>query len=92
MCAALVGQLAILWWSLDGFLALSVFCTVATTPMLWVFNGLHYVYAGLALLGLLSLRWARARLPYLMLLLVTALALPVQLWPVQHGYLTCDGP
>lgn len=92
VAGALAAQLGLLWWSLDGFLALSVFCTVAAAPLLWIFNALHHGYAGLLLLGLASLVWPPARLPYLALLALTLPALPVQAWLVRHGHLSCDGP
>lgn len=88
--AMLVLQICLCWLSLSEVMAMSIFCTGPRLPSLAWFGYIHFVFAGIFLLGLASLPWPRIRMPYIVLLLLTLPALPLQIWLVGQGYLGCD--
>jgi len=90
---ALLGcQALLLWLSLDVFFKIGAFCTGAGSRLLSLFGYVHFAFAALLLLGLVSLARPALRLPYLVAIAVALTALPVQAWLVDHHYLLCDAP
>jgi hypothetical protein len=57
-----------------------------------VFGVLHFAFLGLLGVGLVSLRFRKLRLPYVVLVIAALAMLPVQASLVSHGALGCDGP
>jgi hypothetical protein len=93
VAALLALQLSLLWLSLGPLGQASVFCTGPnSSPLAGAFGGLHLLFLALAVLGLVSLRIARLRLLYAVLLVIGVAALPLQAKLVSEGLLTCDGP
>lgn len=87
----LAGQGVLAWLSMGPLAEISLFCTGAK-GRLEFFGFLHLLFAGLFVLGLVSLAWSRIRLVYAALIVVSLLALPVQARLVDRGQLHCDGP
>lgn len=86
-------QLSLLWLSLGPLDRVSVFCTgPRSSAIAGVFGGLHLLFLGLGVLGIVSLRFARLRLFYAVLLILGVTALPIQAKLVSDGQLRCDGP
>lgn len=77
-------------FSFNGVWAIGIFCTATHEPALESFGSIHFVYAGLFLLGLIALGWRRLRLPYAAALALSLTALPVQYWLVHEKHLYCD--
>lgn len=93
VAALLAVQLSLLWLSFGPLDRASVFCTGPNSSAIaGVFGGLHLLFLGLAILGVVSLRFARLRLLYAVLLLLGVTALPLQAKLVSDGQLRCDGP
>ncbi|MEO6386985.1 MAG: hypothetical protein ABIT16_12225 [Croceibacterium sp.] len=93
--ALLLIQFALFLLSLDAgaFLYISAFCTgPAASRLGLLFGSLHLVLVMLFLMGLLSLSFARLRLAYIGLVMISLALLPVQATFVSQGALTCDGP
>ena len=89
----LLGQIVVFWASVSGHEQFSIFCTgPASSSLSWLFSGLHLLFLGLLMLGLLSMKVARLRGPYLALLTLALVMLPVQARFVHGGVLSCDGP
>lgn len=76
--------------SFGGVWAIGIFCTATREPALEVFGSVHFVYAGLFLIGLVALAWRRLRLVYAIALALSLLALPIQAWLVHEERLYCD--
>lgn len=93
VAALLVLQLSLLWLSLGPFDRASVFCTgPSSSAVATVFGALHLLFLALLVLGAISLRIARLRLLYALLLLLGIAALPLQANLVASGQLHCDAP
>jgi len=90
--ALLVAQVALFVLSLDAFMAISVFCTVTTGASPPILGFVHLAYLGLFFIGVISLSWRRARLPYLAAISLALMALPLQVWLLENDRLQCDGP
>ncbi|UKK86082.1 hypothetical protein L7H23_08260 [Sphingopyxis sp. BSN-002] len=71
---------------------IGIFCTAPQDPVLENFGWVHALYVALLLVGLASLIWKPARLPYVIAFLLSSAALPLQYWWVQEGRLYCDAP
>ena len=87
---AVQGGLA--WMSMGPLSKISVFCTGTRSSSLEAFGYVHVLFAGLFVLGLISLIWTRMRVVYAALIVASLLALPVQASLVDRGQLHCDGP
>jgi hypothetical protein len=86
-------QLGILWASVSGYEQISIFCTgPATSNLSWVFGARHLLFLALFVMGLLSIRATALRVPYLALLTVALIILPVQASLVHRHALSCDAP
>lgn len=86
-------QLCLLWLSMGAFDRASVFCTgPSSSGIAAVFGALHLMFVALMVLGAVSLRFARFRLVYAVLLLQGITALPLQAKLVADGQLQCDAP
>jgi len=93
VAAFLVLQVVLFWLSMDEHMEISIFCAGGATNPLGLFFGLiHLLLFGLLFLGILSFRFSELRLPYIGLLAVSLLALPVQASLVEHHRLSCDAP
>ena len=88
----LIAQVVLFWLSLDAVMAISMFCTVTTGRSPPIFGYVHLVYLILFLVGLASLFWQRARLPYVAAISIALLALPAQVWLLENDRLHCDAP
>ena len=89
----LLGQVVILWASVSGHEQFSVFCTgPASSSLSWLFGGLHLLFLVLLILGMLSLKVIKLREPYIALLALALVMLPVQARFVHRGALSCDVP
>ena len=88
----LVAQVVLFWVSLDTIMAISMFCTVTTGSSPPIFGYVHLAYLFLFLVGLASLFWQRARLPYVAAISIALLALPMQVWMLENDKLRCEGP
>lgn len=89
----LVVQFILFWESLGPLFPISIFCTAERSQTLSLGFGLvHLMLAALFVLGLVSLRWPRARLTYVALILLCLCALPVQAVLVAKHQLWCDFP
>ena len=87
--ALLVAQVVLFGLSLDAVMAISMFCTVTTGSSPPIFGYMHLVYFILFLVGVTSLFWQRARVPYLVAISIALLALPVQAWMLENDKLEC---
>ena len=88
----LVAQVILFLISVSAFSAISVFCSVTTGSAPQLFTIIHFIYLGLFLFGVASLFfWRMGRKIYIAAILVALVALPVQLWLLDSGYLRCDG-
>lgn len=93
VASLLLIQIVLLGLSMDVLMEISIFCTgPAASHLGLLFGILHWTFLGLALTGLLSLRFNRLRVPYVALVIVAIAALPVQATLVSHDILSCDGP
>jgi len=93
VAALLALQLLLLWLSLGPLDRASVFCTgPRSSTLAGLFGGLHLLFLALAVLGVVSLRFARLRLLYAALLVLGVAALPIQAKLVSNGQLRCDAP
>ena len=89
----LVAQVILFLVSISSFMAISAFCSVTTGGSLPLFTIIHFAYLALFIFGALSLFfWRLGRKIYIVAILVALMALPVQLWLLDNGYLRCDGP
>ena len=88
----LVVQLILFLVSLNAFMSISIFCSLTAGSAPPFFTILHFAYLGLFLLGIASLFWRPARLIYIAGITIALLALPVQLWLLDSGYLKCGAP
>lgn len=88
----LVAQVVLFWLSLDAVMAISMFCAVTAGKSPPIFGYVHLAYLFLFLVGLASLFWKRARLPYVAAISIALLALPMQVWMLENDKLQCDGP
>ena len=77
--------------SVNAFMSISIFCSVTAGRAPPFFTVIHFAYLGLFLLGIASLFWRPCRRIYIAAIVVALLALPVQLWLLDSGHLTCDG-
>ena len=88
----LVAQVVLFLISVSSFMAISVFCSVTTGGSPPWFTIIHFIYLGLFLFGIASLFfWHLGRKIYIAAILVALIALPIQLWLLDSGYLRCDG-
>jgi hypothetical protein len=86
-------QVLVLLASLGPLLKVSIFCTGPRSSVLaGLFGGIHLLFLGLLVLGLLSLRFSSLRLAYAALLVIGLGALPLQAMLVSNGDLQCDLP
>lgn len=88
----LVVQVVLFLVSISSFMAISVFCSITTGDAPPLFEVIHLAYLGLFLFGIASLFWVPGRKFYIAAIIVALLALPIQLWLLDSGYLRCDGP
>ena len=72
--------------SVNAFMSISIFCSVTAGRAPPFFTVIHFAYLGIA-----SLFWRPCRRIYIAAIVVALLALPVQLWLLDSGHLTCDG-
>lgn len=88
----LVVQVILFLVSVSSFMAISVFCSVTTGGSPPLFTIIHFIYLGLFLFGVASLFfWRLGRKIYAAAIIIALLALPLQLWLLDSGYLRCDG-
>lgn len=87
--ALLVAQVILFFLSLSELMAISVFCSVTGGKMPPIFTVIHLSYLGLFLFGVASLFWSRGRRIYIGAISLALLALPVQAWLLDSGYLQC---
>ena len=93
VASLLLLQVIVFWLSMNIWMQISVFCTgPASSPLSIPFGLLHLLLLVLSLFGLTSLRVARLRLPYIVVLTLALILLGVQALLVANGLLTCDGP
>jgi len=89
----LVLQMMVLIISLSTYNEVSIFCTGPAHGLLqWMFALLHLLLFILLAVGIFSLKWRRVRPFYLIILVISLAALPVQAKLVHAGALQCDGP
>lgn len=90
----IVLQLAVLIWSLTTKLgsAYSMFCAVGDDGLGDAFSSLHFIFFLLLPLGLASLRFARLRIVYAVILFASLAALTQQQSLLSDGHLHCDAP
>lgn len=89
----LVVQVILFLVSVSSFMAISVFCSVTAGRSPPLFTIIHFIYLALFLFGVASLFfWRAGRKIYIAAIIVALMALPVQLWLLDSGYLRCDGP
>ena len=89
----LVAQVILVLVSISSFMAISVFCSVTAGRSPPLFTIIHFTYLGLSLFGAASLFfWRLGRKIYIAAIIVALMALPIQLWLLDSGYLRCDGP
>ena len=88
----LVVQVILFFISVSSFMAISVFCSVTTGGAPPLITIVHFAYLGLFLFGIASLFWRPGRKIYIVAIMIALIALPVQLWLLDSGYLRCDGP
>jgi hypothetical protein len=93
VAALLAVQLGVLVASFGPWLQVSIFCTgPRSSTLAGLFGAVHMLFAGLLLVGALSVRFPSLRLPYAALLVVGLTALPMQASLVSNGQLKCDLP
>ena len=95
MAVLLITQLGIFLLGMDAgaFASITVFCTgPASSGLSLIFGLLHLLFLGLFVVGIASLAFHRVRLPYIGILTVALLMIPVQASLVLNGTLSCDGP
>lgn len=89
----LIVQMVALIISLNTYNEISIFCTGPDHGWLqWIFALLHVSFFVLVVVGIVSLKWRRARPFYLIILVAGLAALPVQAKLVHAGVLQCDMP
>ncbi|HEY0629881.1 MAG TPA: hypothetical protein VGD23_11195 [Sphingomicrobium sp.] len=89
----LIVQVVLFLVSVSSFMAISVFCSVTAGRAPPLFTIIHFIYLALFLFGAASLFfWRLGRKIYIAAILVALIALPVQLWLLDSGYLRCNGP
>jgi hypothetical protein len=89
----LIFQIVTLGISLNSHPEISIFCTGPADGWLqWAFSLLHLSFLGLFALGVISLKWHRAKPLYIVALLIGLAALPVQAKLVHSKVLQCDAP
>jgi hypothetical protein len=88
----LVVQMALFWLSLDAFMDISIFCTATNNFWLKFFGLIHFAYVILFVVGVASLSFKRARIPYIVLTVLASAALPAQAWLLANDYVYCDAP
>ena len=90
----IVLQLAVLIWSLTTNMgtAYSMFCAVGDDGLGDAFSSLHFIFLLLLPLGLASLRYARLRIVYAVVLFASLAALTQQQSLLNDGHLHCDVP
>jgi len=87
----LAAQVILFLISVSSFMAISVFCSVTAGGAPPFFTVIHLAYLGLFLFGLVSLFWRPGRKIYIVAIVIALIALPVQLWLLDSGYLRCGG-
>ena len=85
-------QVVLFLVSLSAFMSISVFCSVTAGGAPPVFTVIPFADLGLFLMGVASLFWRPGRLIDIAAITNAVLALPVQLWLLDSGYLTCGTP
>lgn len=87
-------QLGILIWTLTTAAGryFSMFCAVGDDGVGDAFSSLHFVFLLLLPLGLASLRFARLRIVYAIVLVISLATLTQQRAMMESGHLHCDGP
>ena len=90
----LVLQIMVLTISLDTYGEVSIFCTGPADGGLlqWTFALLHLLFLVFLAVGIFSLKFRRVRPFYLIILVISLAALPVQAKLVHAGALKCDVP
>ena len=89
----LVLQIMVLITSLGNYGEISIFCTGPADGLLpWTFALLHLLFLVLLAAGIFSLKVRWVRPFYLIMLVISLAALPVQAKLVQAGDLKCDAP
>lgn len=90
----IVAQLAILIWTLTSASGhyFSMFCAVGDDGFGDAFSSLHFVFLLLLPLGLASLRFARLRILYAIILVLSLATLTQQKAMMNAGHLHCDAP
>lgn len=95
VAALLLIQLGLFLLSMDAgaFTSISIVCTGPGSSIIGDMLGLlHLLLLVLFLFGIVSLALKPARLPYIALLTVALLMLPIQASLGSNGALSCDGP
>jgi hypothetical protein len=85
----LAAQVILFFLSLSELMAISVFCSVTGGRLPPIFTVVHFTYLGLFLFGVASLFWRRGRKIYIAAISIALLALPLQAWLLDNGYLQC---
>ena len=88
----LIGQIVLLWLSMDALPSISIFCTVARSSWPGALGHFHFLYPALFIFGVAALFWPRGRPIYAALACLSLLALPLQAQMVRDGQLSCDAP
>lgn len=90
----IVLQMAVLIWSLttNQGLAYSMFCAVGDDGLGDAFSSLHFIFLLILPLGLASLRFAKLRIVYAVILFASLAALTQQQSLLSDGHLHCDVP
>lgn len=88
----LIAQVILFIISMGSVAAISVFCTTTGGTMPPIFTFIHFAYLGLFLFGVASLFWRRCRKLYIATISIALLALPIQVWLLDSGYLQCQRP
>jgi hypothetical protein len=88
----LVAQLWVAAISIQTVPEIGIFCTAPRDRSLEYFGWVHALFLGLLPVGLASLAWKPARLPYVVMLLLFSTAIPLQYSWVEEGRLYCDAP
>lgn len=90
----IAAQLAILIWTLTSAAGhyFSMFCAVGDDGIGDAFSSLHFVFLLLLPLGLASLRFARLRIVYAIILVLSLATLTQQKAMMNAGHLHCDAP
>lgn len=90
----IVLQLAILIWTLAASAGhpYSMFCAVGDDGIGDAFSSLHFVFLLLLPLGLFSLRFAKLRIVYAVILALSLAVLTQQGRMIEAGHIHCEAP